>query len=617
MFTIDKTVVVDKKRNWTPDEKVNGMRFASITRNGSGADLVAMYLESFRYRLKNCEQLSSEIITSNIYDESNTVGSMMKNAISSNLIKNCSIHYCNDILTLKWFMHEYKQCLVELKHTTTTEHPEKFEISSSGLEIDDGMSIGYMMYGYDSEYVILQGVHGIENGFGGFHKMRWDLFNSLFIQGTVFGLKKPLARWRGLKFTAEEAGSTVYMAKNYSSAPDVSLMYSLDEGQTWNDFTVCSSSSSLDGTIITLNDVGDEVCFKANGTNQSMASQTVSPSVFFRAFNGFKMSGKISASGNIMSLLDGSNYNSMNSLEGSANAFAGLFYGCASLTSSPKLPATTLSNGCYLKMFNGCTSLTKAPNLPATTLSDFCYLQMFYNCSSLTTSPELPVVTLTNNCYSQMFYGCTSLMMAPELPATTLADYCYSNMFSGCTSLTTAPELPATTLASSCYASMFYGCTSLTNAPELPATTLTSSCYEYMFYNCASLKTSPSVLPATTLAYGCYYYMFGGCTSLTTPPELPATNLSTDCYARMFQGCTSLTTAPELPAKTLDVNCYYYMFYGCKSLKEIKLEYIGNFSSYFSNWVNGVSSTGNLYYNGSDTTVGTSAIPSGWNVVKF
>ena len=86
------------------------------------------------------------------------------------------------------------------------------------------------------------------------------------------------------------------------------------------------------------------------------------------------MSGKISASGNIMSLLDGSNYNSMNSLEGSANAFAGLFYGCASLTSSPKLPATTLSNGCYLKMFNGCTSLTKAPNLPATTLSDFCYL---------------------------------------------------------------------------------------------------------------------------------------------------------------------------------------------------------------------------------------------------
>ena len=111
--------------------------------------------------------------------------------------------------------------------------------------------------------------------------------------------------------------------------------------------------------------------------------------------------------------------------------------------------------------------------------------------------------------------------------------------------------------------------------------------------------------------------MFRNCTSLTHAPELPATTLANYCYSYMFNGCTSLTQAPELPATTLGVNCYYYMFSGCTSLKEIKLEYIGNFSSYFSNWVNGVSSTGNLYYNGSDTTVGTSAIPSGWNVVKF
>ena len=63
----------------------------------------------------------------------------------------------------------------------------------------------------------------------------------------------------------------------------------------------------------------------------------------------------------------------MNSLEGSANTFAGLFDGCASLTSSPKLPATTLSDGCYLKMFYNCTSLTQAPVLPATTLTNNCY----------------------------------------------------------------------------------------------------------------------------------------------------------------------------------------------------------------------------------------------------
>ena len=111
--------------------------------------------------------------------------------------------------------------------------------------------------------------------------------------------------------------------------------------------------------------------------------------------------------------------------------------------------------------------------------------------------------------------------------------------------------------------------------------------------------------------------MFRNCTSLTIAPELPATTLADRCYSYMFNGCTSLTTAPKLPATTLANYCYNYMFSDCTSLNEIKLEYIGKFSSYFNNWVNGVSSTGNLYYNGSDTTVGTSAIPSGWKVVKF
>ena len=36
----------------------------------------------------------------------------------------------------------------------------------------------------------------------------------------------------------------------------------------------------------------------------------------------------------------------------------------------------------------------------------------------------------------------------------------------------------------------------------------------------------------------------------------------------------------------------------------------------FSNWVDGVASTGTFYYNGSDTTTGVSAIPTGWTVVK-
>lgn len=65
------------------------------------------------------------------------------------------------------------------------------------------------------------------------------------------------------------------------------------------------------------------------------------------------------------------------------------------------------------------------------------------------------------------------------------------------------------------------------------------------------------------------------------------------------------------------------MFRGCSSLNSIKIAYTGNFSgtgvpsAAFTNWVNGVASTGTLYYNGSDTKTGDSGIPRGWAVIPF
>ena len=36
--------------------------------------------------------------------------------------------------------------------------------------------------------------------------------------------------------------------------------------------------------------------------------------------------------------------------------------------------------------------------------------------------------------------------------------------------------------------------------------------------------------------------------------------------------------------------------------------------SAFGNWVSGVAKSGTFHYNGSDTTTGASAIPTGWTV---
>lgn len=82
-----------------------------------------------------------------------------------------------------------------------------------------------------------------------------------------------------------------------------------------------------------------------------------------------------------------------------------------------------------------------------------------------------------------------------------------------------------------------------------------------------------------------------------------------------------MTTAPELPATTLVYGCYYGMFNSCSNLNSITLGYTGNFAdapSYaFYNWVSGVAASGTFYYDGTDTTTGTSAIPVGWTVLPI
>ena len=85
----------------------------------------------------------------------------------------------------------------------------------------------------------------------------------------------------------------------------------------------------------------------------------------------------------------------------------------------------------------------------------------------------------------------------------------------------------------------------------------------------------------------------------------------------MFYGCTSLTTAPELPATTLVNSCYDSMFRGCTSLNYVKAMFTTTpSSSYTSNWVSGVSSTGTFVKNSSATwdVTGANGIPSGWTV---
>ena len=264
---------------------------------------------------------------------------------------------------------------------------------------------------------------------------------------------------------AEEDGSSVKLiAQGSPTMPD--LKYRVNDGN-WLTYTI--------GTKIDLLLSGNYIQFL---NNDEFFSQSLNDNYF-----QFEMSGKISASENIQSLL---NY----SEDCKANCFNHLFENCSSLINASGLilPSNNLATNCYLRMFQNCTSLTEAPELPATTLANNCYQEMFRGCTSLITAPELPATTLAPYCYYAMFLNCSSLTDAPFLPATNLVGHCYQFMFGSCTSLSGAPSLPATTLEDTCYSNMFSS-TALTKAPELPTTTtLVNNCYRNMFLGCFYLK---------------------------------------------------------------------------------------------------------------------------------
>ena len=132
-----------------------------------------------------------------------------------------------------------------------------------------------------------------------------------------------------LCFTAEQANSTVALNKNWNPT-SVNLETSTD-WTTWTDYTIWNS--------ITLANVGDKVYMRNKSETDTWFSG--SPSDYYQ----FSMTGKIWASGDITSLM---NKNGTTKISGD---FQCLFKNCTSLTTSPELPATTLSYYCYENMF--------------------------------------------------------------------------------------------------------------------------------------------------------------------------------------------------------------------------------------------------------------------------
>ena len=195
-----------------------------------------------------------------------------------------------------------------------------------------------------------------------------------------------------LTFEILTAGNIVWKASNTSIAR--SIKYSLDNGTTWTTINATTAGVSIPVSA------GSIIQFK--GTNSSYGASNI-----FNSFSGSDAS--FNAYGNIMSLINETNFKTLTSFSGSYNFYSLLRDTKLVDAGNLMLPVTACAANCYRNMFAFITTLIKAPELPATTLASSCYQNMFYGCTELEIAPVLAAKTLVSNCYQGLFYGCTNL----------------------------------------------------------------------------------------------------------------------------------------------------------------------------------------------------------------
>lgn len=141
---------------------------------------------------------------------------------------------------------------------------------------------------------------------------------------------------------------------------------SSDDGVTWTTIVLDQGDYEYSGTL----NEGDKLLIKSTNTTFSINEDN----------SMITSSGNFKVYGNIMSLLYGDNFANQTSFPvDSSQNFRQLFYYCVNLSDASNLilPATTLTGECYNWMFNNCSSLTTPPKLPATTVAPSAYSEMF------------------------------------------------------------------------------------------------------------------------------------------------------------------------------------------------------------------------------------------------
>lgn len=193
-----------------------------------------------------------------------------------------------------------------------------------------------------------------------------------------------------LTFNIINSGTITF--ENYGQGDSMSqktIYYSNDDGITWIAF-----SNTLNVTS------GQKILFKGNNDTYSIQKDSTHTTRYY-SFGG---TASFNASGNIMSLVGGDNFQNTTTFGTFAFRY---FFKNSNIINAKNLilPVTSLTQACYDSMFESCTNLIVAPTLPATTLAINCYSSMFYGCSNLSYIKAMFTTTPGSNYTSSWVSG--------------------------------------------------------------------------------------------------------------------------------------------------------------------------------------------------------------------
>ena len=335
-----------------------------------------------------------------------------------------------------------------------------------------------------------------------------------------------------------EDGTTVYLFKrtNPLIERNVNLEYSLDNGETWNTYTLPGTGEN--GESITIN-LGEKLLFKGDnpeGFNECYYNNKYINNLAYY----FLGTGKYKVSGNVMSLIYKDNFIDKNN---------------------------TPNKGCFSRLFQGNTALIEVYNL--------CL-------------PEP-----TNDGYEDycIFIGCTNLQKVTlDYFPKSLQSFCYNSsnqtlefnindsknvtdmrwMFNQCTNLESIGDISNWDVSKvTTFSAMFELCSNLESIGDLSGWNV-GSCTDmrWMFNQCSNLESIGDISNWDVSKVTTFKAMFWRCSKLESIGDLSGWNVgSCTDMSWMFNQCSNLESIGDISNWDVSkVTTFKYMFRDCYKL---------------------------------------------------